>query len=182
VHAKEQIQPCSPSVQRDPGSVALLILSLGAIIGRPGVRLDARLRRYYTSGGGSERQDWPRWDRNAPCPCGSGRKYKKCCAWRDATARAEANPPPLAEEEFTAELKPELDAEVDQNVGLSAISSSRSSRSSSTSPVTTEPVRISANTGRDQKAGSPALASGSPETRRRNRHAAFRWHNSAFAE
>ena len=51
MHAKEQIQPCSPSVQRDPGAFALLILSLGAIIGPPGVRLDARLRRYYTSGG-----------------------------------------------------------------------------------------------------------------------------------
>lgn len=22
-------------------------------------------------------------DRNAPCPCGSGRKYKKCCAEDD---------------------------------------------------------------------------------------------------
>ncbi len=27
--------------------------------------------------------------RNAPCPCGSGRKYKQCCAKREQTARAE---------------------------------------------------------------------------------------------
>src|SRR4051812_37386644 len=25
-------------------------------------------------------------DRNAPCPCGSGRKYKRCCLGRDADA------------------------------------------------------------------------------------------------
>jgi uncharacterized protein YchJ len=23
---------------------------------------------------------------NAPCPCGSGRKFKKCCQWKDAGA------------------------------------------------------------------------------------------------
>lgn len=53
-------------------------------------------------------------DRNGPCPCGSGRKYKKCCAWKDAAARAAANPPAPAEEKFIAEIKPELDAEVDR--------------------------------------------------------------------
>ena len=52
-------------------------------------------------------------DRNGPCPCGSGRKYKKCCAWKDAAARAAANPPPPAEEEFIAEIKPEVDTELD---------------------------------------------------------------------
>ena len=56
-------------------------------------------------------------DRDGPCPCGSGRKYKKCCAWKDAAARAAANPPPAAEQaepEFIAEIKPEVDAEVDR--------------------------------------------------------------------
>ena len=53
-------------------------------------------------------------DRNGPCPCGSGRKYKKCCAWKDAAARAAANPPAPPEEEFIAEIKPEVDAEVDR--------------------------------------------------------------------
>ena len=56
-------------------------------------------------------------DRNAPCYCGSGRKYKKCCAWKDAAARAAANPPAPPEEadpEFIAEIKPEVDAEVDR--------------------------------------------------------------------
>jgi tetratricopeptide (TPR) repeat protein len=56
-------------------------------------------------------------DRNGPCPCGSGRKYKKCCAWKDAAAREAQNRPTPAEEtekQFIAEIKPEVDAEVDR--------------------------------------------------------------------
>ena len=56
-------------------------------------------------------------DRNGPCPCGSGRKYKKCCAWKDAAARAAANPPSAAEQaepEFIAEINPAVDAEIDR--------------------------------------------------------------------
>jgi tetratricopeptide (TPR) repeat protein len=62
-------------------------------------------------------------DRNGPCPCGSGRRYKKCCAWKDAAARAAANRPVTAreapggtpvEEEFIAEIKSEVDAELDR--------------------------------------------------------------------
>ena len=38
---------------------------------------------YYTDGRmvtpGTQRNDGPRIGRNDPCPCGSGRKYKKCC-------------------------------------------------------------------------------------------------------
>jgi uncharacterized protein len=29
---------------------------------------------------GTIRRDYPKVGRNAPCPCGSGKKYKKCCA------------------------------------------------------------------------------------------------------
>ena len=32
--------------------------------------------------------------RNAPCPCGSGRKYKKCCLEKDLAERR--TPPPQA--------------------------------------------------------------------------------------
>ncbi|MDT8324176.1 MAG: SEC-C metal-binding domain-containing protein, partial [Bacteroidota bacterium] len=28
--------------------------------------------------------------RNDPCPCGSGKKYKKCCLAKDAAAQAQA--------------------------------------------------------------------------------------------
>jgi len=38
---------------------------------------------YYTDGKmvtpGTQRNEGPRTGRNDPCPCGSGKKYKKCC-------------------------------------------------------------------------------------------------------
>jgi hypothetical protein len=39
----------------------------------------------------ASRRDTTRTDnpgRNAPCPCGSGKKFKRCCALRDQTAAA----------------------------------------------------------------------------------------------
>jgi len=30
--------------------------------------------------------------RNDPCPCGSGRKFKKCCSWRAAIDEAGTGP------------------------------------------------------------------------------------------
>ncbi len=30
-------------------------------------------------GGGTIQRESPRVGRNAPCPCGSGKKYKRCC-------------------------------------------------------------------------------------------------------
>jgi uncharacterized protein YecA (UPF0149 family) len=33
--------------------------------------------------------------RNDPCPCGSGKKYKKCCLEKDQEALAQSLPPPL---------------------------------------------------------------------------------------
>ena len=63
-------------------------------------------------------------DRNARCPCGSGRKYKKCCAWKDATdaAAARRSSAPVREAtawktpegHFIAEIKPEVDDAVDR--------------------------------------------------------------------
>ena len=61
--------------------------------------------------------------RNDPCPCGSGKKYKKCCLPRDAAARsrtvaeATAGEPGGGQEpepQFTAELRPDLDDAVDR--------------------------------------------------------------------
>ena len=51
--------------------------------------------------------------RNDPCPCGSGKKYKKCCLRADAAARTR----PSAEaggEPFVTELRPDLDEKVDR--------------------------------------------------------------------
>jgi tetratricopeptide (TPR) repeat protein len=57
--------------------------------------------------------------RNDPCPCGSGKKYKKCCLPRDEAARRqeEAARPRAKTEDgekpYVAELRPDLDDEVD---------------------------------------------------------------------
>jgi hypothetical protein len=46
-------------------------------------------------------------ERNAPCPCGSGKKYKKCCLPRDeAAARAQAAAARSAEMEERQEVPP----------------------------------------------------------------------------
>jgi len=50
--------------------------------------------------------------RNDPCPCGSGKKYKKCCLPRDQALRPQVRTEDC-EEPFIAEIRPDLDAEVD---------------------------------------------------------------------
>lgn len=49
--------------------------------------------------------------RNVPCPCGSGKRYKRCCLARDEAARAAAVPD---EGQFKGEPRPELDEAVDR--------------------------------------------------------------------
>jgi hypothetical protein len=55
--------------------------------------------------------------RNEPCPCGSGKKYKKCCLQRDEARERENRPvvtPAGREDDFIAELLPNVDEAVDQ--------------------------------------------------------------------
>lgn len=55
--------------------------------------------------------------RNDPCPCGSGKKYKRCCLARhEALARQNrpADLPVRNEDDFTAELLPKVDEAVDR--------------------------------------------------------------------
>jgi hypothetical protein len=40
--------------------------------------------------------------RNEPCHCGSGRKYKKCCLWKDKKAAAEYHTTPEVPIRFLA--------------------------------------------------------------------------------
>jgi hypothetical protein len=53
--------------------------------------------------------------RNDPCPCGSGKKYKKCCEARDQLAARRAPVPGVAEifeamrEDFAGDLGDDLD-------------------------------------------------------------------------
>jgi tetratricopeptide (TPR) repeat protein len=51
--------------------------------------------------------------RNDACPCGSGKKYKKCCLPRDEAARPrlQASDP---EEPFIAEIRPDVEEAVDR--------------------------------------------------------------------
>lgn len=55
--------------------------------------------------------------RNGPCPCGSGKKYKKCCLERDEAQAPQTQPvqlPASGEDDFTIELLPKVDAAVDR--------------------------------------------------------------------
>ncbi len=51
-----------------------------------------------------------KFSRNDPCPCGSGKKYKKCCLALDSATRQRVHPNPLAKElRFIPELEEQLD-------------------------------------------------------------------------
>ena len=52
--------------------------------------------------------------RNDPCPCGSGKKYKKCCLPKETRSLRSTLAEEPAEETFIAELLPELDEAVDR--------------------------------------------------------------------
>ena len=69
----------------------------------------------HTVHSGHMLQTGVRVGRNAPCPCGSGRKYKQCCLAKDEAAAAvvrakaakeAAVQPPEAEAETTASTRP----------------------------------------------------------------------------
>lgn len=47
-------------------------------------------------------REFPRAGRNDPCPCGSGKKFKKCCLAKVEEGRSEAGPGRLSEEEVGA--------------------------------------------------------------------------------
>jgi hypothetical protein len=48
----------------------------------PAQASEAEVGDYLRAREGGERRDAPKVGRNAPCPCGSGRKHKKCCLRR----------------------------------------------------------------------------------------------------
>ena len=52
--------------------------------------------------------------RNDPCPCGSGKKYKKCCLPRDTAVLRRTREEEPAEKPFITELRPDLDKAVDR--------------------------------------------------------------------
>ena len=48
---------------------------------------------YSDDGRGSLRRDVPKVGRNEPCPCGSGKKYKRCCLAEHEAARGAGRVP-----------------------------------------------------------------------------------------
>jgi hypothetical protein len=61
----------------------------------------------------------PRPGRNEPCPCGSGKKYKKCCADKDDAAAAAPSPVAgMSWDEYLAAGAPGIGAEEVKNLAL----------------------------------------------------------------
>jgi tetratricopeptide (TPR) repeat protein len=55
--------------------------------------------------------------RNEPCPCGSGKKHKKCCLERDEALARQNRPvdlPTVREDDLTTEILPKVDQAVDR--------------------------------------------------------------------
>jgi tetratricopeptide (TPR) repeat protein len=62
--------------------------------------------------------------RNDPCPCGSGKKYKRCCLEKDeaaARALAAATPPPNIAEEIGHKLPAAYNAEDELTTASNAV-------------------------------------------------------------
>jgi len=68
--------------------------------------------RGLVGGGYTIRRAVPRIGRNDPCPCGSGKKYKKCCQDKDQERLARSSSVPgLTVEELREQLEPHLTRE-----------------------------------------------------------------------
>jgi hypothetical protein len=64
-----------------------LVKRAAADFGHPAyMKIHKELQRGEDSAGFSLSPPRERVPRNAPCPCGSGRKYKQCCMWKDRWA------------------------------------------------------------------------------------------------
>ncbi|MBN1605830.1 MAG: SEC-C domain-containing protein [Polyangiaceae bacterium] len=77
---------------------------------------EAAPKRWVT--GYTVRQQSPAAGRNDPCPCGSGKKYKKCCMLKDRDAAPEGPPEPEPELLTSAqvgELRPQQLRRLDPN-------------------------------------------------------------------
>ena len=52
--------------------------------------------------------------RNEPCPCGSGKKYKKCCQAKEQVVRDTASPAPSPMKEFLRDRNEHFEDKLDQ--------------------------------------------------------------------
>jgi hypothetical protein len=64
-----------------------LVKRAAADFGHPAyVKIQKELHRTDDAGSFTAGPHQERVARNAPCPCGSGKKYKQCCMWKDRWA------------------------------------------------------------------------------------------------
>ncbi|MFT7624524.1 MAG: hypothetical protein ACI9WU_003712, partial [Myxococcota bacterium] len=78
------------------------------LLDRPLEALDEVEPAHVTSGF-TVRRTVPRIGRNEPCPCGSGKKYKKCCLKADSKRMADPSPVPgMTMQEYRTKPPPEM--------------------------------------------------------------------------
>jgi hypothetical protein len=83
--------------------------------------LDKRLKSYHASQRQMGLQDelsFAKVGRNDPCPCGSGKKYKKCCLLKHEEARKNVPPDQLQEMEEQARIKEKLEKDIERGFDL----------------------------------------------------------------
>ncbi len=66
---------------------AVLAVYQGRVMAKPGVRFSEILLRVFTKIFGPGLQRKKGLNMNAPCPCGSGMKYKRCCLPKEQAAK-----------------------------------------------------------------------------------------------
>ncbi len=81
VHQDVRLLGGRPAAGAGPGAASARPGPSGGRSERPAIDIDAMLAPPSAPSGGGEpqRREEPKVGRNDPCPCGSGKKYKKCC-------------------------------------------------------------------------------------------------------
>ena len=89
-HSEALLELVTTSALRDPAYVERLeehyhiVKRAAADFGHPAyVKIQQELSRDEDSAGFMFSPPKERVPRSAPCPCGSGKKYKQCCMWKD---------------------------------------------------------------------------------------------------
>lgn len=123
----DQQQDSTPTSVKNPMQPVMEILQgadRGSVCARYGItpdELDRRMAQYVGSVRKRALADnlTPgKIGRNEPCPCGSGKKYKKCCMARHEEARRNMPPDKLREVEEQAKDREKLEKEVGKGFDL----------------------------------------------------------------
>jgi len=80
--------------QAEGPSGEAVLAGVREILGKPVLEALPKEESEPIEGGYTIQRDTPKTGRNAPCPCGSGRKYKRCCGAPGAVQKDGATPRP----------------------------------------------------------------------------------------